>query len=65
MLLGAAPAEAAKQCAEPGADWQRATPAEAGMDATKLQDALDYGTANLGFSVRVYRWGCLVGEDRD
>ena len=34
------------------------------MDAAKLQDALDYGTANLGFSVRVYRWGCLVGEDR-
>ena len=34
------------------------------MDAAKLQDALDYGTANLGFAVRVYRWGCLVGEDR-
>jgi CubicO group peptidase (beta-lactamase class C family) len=63
-LLAAAPAEAAKQCAEPGADWQRATPPEAGMDAAKLQDALDYGTTNLGFSVRVYRWGCLVGEDR-
>jgi CubicO group peptidase (beta-lactamase class C family) len=63
-LLAAAPAEAAKQCAEPGADWQRSTPAESGMDAAKLQDALDYGTANLGFSVRVYRWGCLVGEDR-
>jgi CubicO group peptidase (beta-lactamase class C family) len=63
-LLAAAPAEAAKQCAEPGADWSRATPAEAGMDAAKLQDALDYGTANLGFAVRVYRWGCLVGEDR-
>jgi CubicO group peptidase (beta-lactamase class C family) len=63
-LLAAAPAEAAKNCAEPGADWQRATPAEAGMDAAKLQDALDYGTANLGFAVRVYRHGCLVGEDR-
>jgi CubicO group peptidase (beta-lactamase class C family) len=63
-LLAAAPAEAAKQCAEPGADWQRSTPAESGMDAAKLQDALDYGTTNLGFSVRVYRWGCLVGEDR-
>jgi CubicO group peptidase (beta-lactamase class C family) len=63
-LLATSPAEAAKQCTEPGADWQRATPAEAGMDAAKLQDALDYGTANLGFSVRVYRWGCLVGEDR-
>ena len=37
---------------------------EAGMDAAKLQDALDDGTANLGFAVRVYRNGCLVGEDR-
>jgi CubicO group peptidase (beta-lactamase class C family) len=64
-LLAAAPAaDAAKQCAEPAADWQRAAPAEAGMDAAKLQDAMDYGSTNLGFSVRVYRWGCLVAEDR-
>jgi CubicO group peptidase (beta-lactamase class C family) len=34
------------------------------MDAAKLQDALDYGTSQLGFAVRVYRRGCLVGEDR-
>ena len=34
------------------------------MDAAKLQEAMDYGTANLGFAVRVYRRGCLVGEDR-
>jgi CubicO group peptidase (beta-lactamase class C family) len=34
------------------------------MDAAKLQDALDYGSTNLGFAVRVYRRGCLVGEDR-
>src|SRR2546423_12173618 len=34
------------------------------MDPAKLQDALDYGTSNLGFAVRVYRRGCLVGEDR-
>ena len=63
-LLAAAPAQAAKSCGEPGAQWQRATPAEAGMDAAKLQDALDYGTENLGFAVRVYRYGCLVGQDR-
>jgi CubicO group peptidase (beta-lactamase class C family) len=63
-LLAAAPAEAAKSCSEPGAEWQRATPAEAGMDPAKLQDAMDYGTANLSFAVRVYRNGCLVGEDR-
>jgi CubicO group peptidase (beta-lactamase class C family) len=34
------------------------------MDAAKLQDAMDYGSANLGFAVRVYRYGCLVAEDR-
>jgi CubicO group peptidase (beta-lactamase class C family) len=63
-LAAAGPAHAAKVCAEPAADWERATPAEAGMDATRLQEALDYGSANLGFAVRVYRRGCLVGEDR-
>ena len=34
------------------------------MDAAKLQEAIDYGSANLGFAVRVFRHGCLVGEDR-
>jgi CubicO group peptidase (beta-lactamase class C family) len=34
------------------------------MDAAKLQDALDYGSTQAGFAVRVYRHGCLVGEDR-
>jgi CubicO group peptidase (beta-lactamase class C family) len=63
-LLAAAPAHAAKSCAEPGEQWERATPAEAGMDAAKLQDAMDYGTSQLSFAVRVYRHGCLVGEDR-
>jgi CubicO group peptidase (beta-lactamase class C family) len=63
-LAGAAPAQAAKNCGEPGADWQRATPSEAGMDGAKLQSALDYGSQNLSTAVRVYRYGCLVGEDR-
>ena len=59
---GAAPAFAAKSCPEPEADWQRATPAEAGMDAAKLQDAMDYGSTQLSFAVRVYRRGCLVAR---
>jgi CubicO group peptidase (beta-lactamase class C family) len=63
-LTTATPAQAAKSCAEPGDSWERARPSEAGMDAAKLQDALDYGTSQLGFAVRVYRRGCLVGEDR-
>lgn len=32
------------------------------MDAAKLQDALDYGSTNLSFAVRVYRNGCEVGR---
>jgi CubicO group peptidase (beta-lactamase class C family) len=63
-LLAAAPAQAATSCSEPGAAWKRATPAQAGMNAAKLQDAMDYGTSQLGFAVRVYRRGCLVAEDR-
>lgn len=63
-LAVAAPASAAKTCSEPGGVFQRATPAEAGMDPAKLADAIDYGTSNLAFAVRVYRHGCLVGEDR-
>ncbi len=63
-LAAAGPAHAAKTCAEPAEGWERATPADAGMDPARLQQALDYGSANLGFAVRVYRRGCLVGEDR-
>src|SRR3954468_23441982 len=63
--VAAAPAGAATStCNEPGASWTKQTPAQQGMDAAKLQDALDYGTATLGFALRVYRRGCLVGEDR-
>lgn len=60
----AAPAHAAKSCSEPRVDWQRATPAEAALDAAKLQDAIDYGTSQASYAIRVYRNGCLVGEDR-
>jgi CubicO group peptidase (beta-lactamase class C family) len=63
--IAAAPAGAATStCPEPGASWTKQTPAQQGMDAAKLQDALDYGSTNLGFALRVYRRGCLVGEDR-
>ena len=64
LLLAAAPAHAAKTCSEPGASWGRVTPAEAGLDAAKLQDAIDYATTQASYAVRVYRHGCLVGEDR-
>jgi CubicO group peptidase (beta-lactamase class C family) len=65
VLAFAAPsAHAFKTCSEPGADWERATPAEAEMDAAKLQDAIDYGSTQASYAIRVYRGGCLVGEDR-
>ncbi len=57
-------AGAAVHCEEPGTgDWQAVTPAEAGMDAAKLQDAIVYGQQNTSFAIRVYRHGCRVGED--
>jgi CubicO group peptidase (beta-lactamase class C family) len=65
VLAFAAPsAHAFKTCSEPGDDWERATPAEAGLDAATLQDAIDYGSTQASYAIRVYRGGCLVGEDR-
>jgi CubicO group peptidase (beta-lactamase class C family) len=65
FVLGAAPATSvAETCPEPGESWNRATPAHVGMDATKLQGAIDYGTTQESYAIRVYRRGCLVGEDR-
>lgn len=70
-LVAAAPApasptplQARNVCGVPGERWQRAYPETVGMDAAKLQEALDYGTSQMGFAVHVYRRGCLVGEDR-
>ena len=63
--FAAPPAHAANsRFPEPGTDWKRQSPGAAGMDAAKLQEAMDYGSSNLGFAVRVYRRGCLVAEDR-
>lgn len=65
LAAATAPAAgAAKSCGEPGASFERATPQEAGLDAAKLQDAMDYATSQDSFAVRVYRRGCLVAEDR-
>ena len=65
LAFAAAPAtSAAETCPEPGQDWNRASPAHVGMDAAKLQDAIDYGSTQASYAIRVYRRGCLVGEDR-
>lgn len=60
----AASAAPAKRCAEPAAQWQQVTPAAAGMDATKLQAAIDAAVQGGDAAVRVYRHGCLVASDR-
>lgn len=55
----------AQRCAEPTSDgWQRVAPERVGFDAARLQSAIDYGSATNGFSIRVYRHGCLAGVDR-
>ena len=61
---GAPGASAATRCPEPGANaWQRVSPADAGMDAAKLNDALDESAENASLAVRVFRHGCLVAAD--
>lgn len=63
-LLCAGDAQAAKHCAEPGERWQRATPAEVGMDAAKVKAAVQHASARgTSSAVRVYRHGCLIAED--
>ncbi|MCW2992319.1 MAG: hypothetical protein JWM73_2913, partial [Solirubrobacterales bacterium] len=68
LLLAAAPAAAgAKSCPEPGvgsSGWQHADAAAVGMDAAKLQDAIDYATTQATYATRIYRHGCLVAADR-
>lgn len=64
-LLAAAPATAADSvCDEPGERWERRSPESLGMDAEKLRAAIDDASARRSYAVRVYRRGCLVGEDR-
>ena len=67
-LVSLAPsAQAAKTCAEPSDasdGWERATPAEAGMDGAKLQEAVDYAATQAAYAIRIYRHGCLVAADR-
>jgi CubicO group peptidase (beta-lactamase class C family) len=65
LAFAAAPATSvAETCPEPDEKWNRATPEHVGMDADKLKSAIDYGSTQAGYAIRVYRRGCLVGEDR-
>ena len=65
VLAAPGSALAAEHCEEPGAgDWTDVTPADAGMDAAKLEAAIDYATANNAEAVRIIRYGCRVASDR-
>lgn len=55
-----AQAAAARSCAEPTGGWQQVTPQQAGMDAGKLDAAVQQANQGGAFAVRVYRNGCLV-----
>ena len=54
-LLSPGVAQAAKRCGEPHERWERATPAEAGMDAAKVADAVRYASLDgTSSAVRVH-----------
>jgi CubicO group peptidase (beta-lactamase class C family) len=56
---------APQECKEPGSgDWTEVTPADAGMDAAKLEAAINYAMANNAEAVRIIRYGCRVASDR-
>jgi CubicO group peptidase (beta-lactamase class C family) len=52
------------RCAHPAATWPVARPADVAIDASLLQEALDFATSRSAESVRVYRFGCLIATSR-
>lgn len=51
-------------CAEPGVAWRTAAPDDVAVDASALQEALDWATLHTSASVVVVRHGCLIGSSR-
>jgi CubicO group peptidase (beta-lactamase class C family) len=45
-------------------DFQRMSPATANLDASALQELLDWAGSRNSASVRLYRHGCLIGTSR-
>jgi CubicO group peptidase (beta-lactamase class C family) len=62
--LGSGSAARAAGCGAPGAAWSQAAPTQVGLDAAKLQDALDFATLHSSETVLVIRHGCLAGSSR-
>jgi CubicO group peptidase (beta-lactamase class C family) len=63
-VLASTAAAASGNCATPGKDWERRDPGRLGLDAGRLQDALDWAGARRTGTVAVYRHGCLAAEGR-
>lgn len=65
VAAAALPARAAAaSCGFPKASWTAKAPEKLGLDADKLQEALDYATSRSSESVLVIRHGCLAGGSR-
>lgn len=47
---------------QPSQEYIAGNPAALGLDAAKLQSALDYAAVNGSSSIKVFRRGCLVGQ---
>jgi CubicO group peptidase (beta-lactamase class C family) len=64
-LAVGAPARAAEaSCGFPSSSWTARAPSRLGLDAPKLQDALDWATQHASGTVLVIRHGCLAGSTR-
>ena len=65
LVLALAPAaHATKTCSEPGEDWERARRPRTTWTRRSCRTRSTTGRRRVGFAIRVYRHGCLVGEDR-
>ena len=60
----AAHAAGGKRCATPRDGFEQRAPGRLGLDARKLQSALDWATTHTSTTVAVYRHGCLAMESR-
>lgn len=58
----AEPADTTCSAPASGEDFQRRSPESMGVDSAALQQALDYATAHIRFSIQVVRDNCLIGE---
>ena len=51
-----------QRCQDAGSTYERSTPDQVGLDAAKMQEAIDYWGSRGSETVSVFRFNCLVGE---